>query len=134
MGGLKVRLSYARTCVLLAPESVSVGTSAVLTFLNAPAGQSYQFAASLGQSPPINFVTCKVCLRFDSVLLASILVGPPVFNYYAGVVPATGTAVAKFFPPKIPALIGLCVYHAAIAYSPKVGVICCSNTTGTLLK
>ena len=55
-----------------------------------------------------------------------------VFNNYAGVVPATGNVGAKFAIPAIKALVGTCVYHAAIAYNAK-GVTCTTNTAGTQL-
>jgi len=131
--GLKIRLTYARTCILQVPETASLGTSTPVHMLQAPTGKFYQMAASLGQWPPIDLVACKVCLAIDPVLVYSILVGPPIFTYYAGVINPTGTADGKFVPPVIKELAGLCVFHAAVAYDTKAGVLCCTNTCGTLL-
>jgi hypothetical protein len=59
-------------------------------------------------------------------------VGPPIFNGYAGVVAANGQGSGKLVVPNVTALVGLCVYHAGIAFNAK-GISCCTNTEGTAL-
>jgi len=132
--GLKIRLAYTQTCVLLAPDIANRGIAAPIQLVNAPPGMIYQMAASLSQGPPLPMQNCKVCLGFDNVLITSVLVGPPVFNSYAGLVGPTGAATGKFVPPRIAGLVGLCLYHAAIVIDPRQGVLCCSNTAGTQIR
>ncbi len=131
-GGLKTRLTYVKDNILLAPDTASIGTSAAIQGIGLALGDFYQIAASLGQTP-LPLGKCHICLAVDNVLIASINIGPPLFNGYAGVVPVGGGVNAKFAVPKIPALIGLCVYHAAVTYS-KSGVTGCTNTAGTQLQ
>ena len=57
--------------------------------------------------------------------------GAPVFNNYSGTL-VSGAATGSFAPPAIPALVGLDVYHAAIAYATP-GVTDCTNTVKTNL-
>lgn len=130
-GGVKIRLTYSRTCVLLAPDTASLGAATPIQLVGAPAAKAYQIAASLSQGPPIPIQNCKICLGLDNVLIYSVLFGAPIFNSYGGLVGPTGAATGKFVPPRLPALIGVCVYHAAIVVDSKQGVVCCSNTAGT---
>jgi hypothetical protein len=130
-GGIRICLTYSRTCICDAPLKGQLGMSIPIALLNMPVGDFYQIAASLGQTP-LNLGTCTINLTPDSVFLYSIAIGAPIFNYYAGTIPASGQTGGKFVAPKLPALIGICVYHAAIAYGPK-GVTCCTNTEGTIL-
>jgi hypothetical protein len=129
--GLKIRLTYSRTCVLLAPDTASLGAATPIQLVGAPAARAYQIAASLSQGPPIPIQNCKICLGLDNVLIYSVLFGAPIFNSYGGMVGPTGAATGKFVPPQVPALIGVCVYHAAIVVDSKQGVVCCSNSAGT---
>ena len=129
--GLKVRLTYVKNCVLLAADAAPIGSTEGIAVVNMPLGDMYQIAASLGQAP-MKVGPCHVCLVLDGVFLTSILIGPPVFVNYAGQIPVGGRATGRFVIPQFPAIIGLCVYHAAVAYSAK-GVTCCTNTAGTLL-
>ena len=96
-----------------------------------PSGVYYQVAASLGQTP-LGLGKCQVGLDLDNVFVFSVLIGGGIFNNYAGITSKSGTATAVFFPPKIPALIGICVYHAAVAYD-KSGVLGCTNTAGSMM-
>jgi len=128
-GAPKLCLTIDRTCVLMCPDTVSLGASAPIQLGLAPGGDFYQMAASLGQSP-LSIGRCTICLTPDPVFLLSVLVGPPIFNNYSGVVSAAGSATGKFVPPVIPQLIGICVYHAAVTYN-RQGVTCCTNTCGT---
>lgn len=130
--GLKVRLTYDKSCILLAADAAPIGSTEGISIVNMPGGDMYQIAASLGQTC-MNFGNCKVCLDVDGVFVASIVLGPPVFTNYAGLIPKSGNAVGKFLIPRIPALVGLCVYHAAVAYDPRIGITCCTNTAGMQL-
>jgi hypothetical protein len=129
--GLKVRLTVDPNNVLLAPDTASIGTTVGVVLVNAPAGSLYQVAASLGQTP-LPLGKCTIGLTFDTVFLTSVLVGPPVFNGYGGQVSASGTATAKLSLPAIPALVGICAYHAAVLFD-KSGILGCTNTAGTLI-
>jgi len=130
-GGLKVRLTVDPNNVLLAPDTASIGTTVGVVLVNAPAGAFYQFAASLGQAP-LSLGKYTIGLTFDTVFLTSVLVGPPVFNAYGGQVPASGAATAKLSVPAIPALVGICVHHAAVVFD-KTGILGCTNTGGSML-
>lgn len=131
--GLKVRLRVDPNNILLAPESVAVGGAGIsLSLVNMPPSSPYQVAASLGQSP-LPLGKCKVGLALDNVLITSIRVSGTVFRKYGGISSSTGTATASFHPPRITALIGLPVYHAAVAYD-KTGILGCTNTTGSMMK
>lgn len=131
LAGLKLQILYSRTCVMLAPDTVSIGSTMPVDVYNAPSNQNIQVAASLGQSP-FNAGSHLVCLTPDPVFLASIVVGPPVFNGYAGLISSGGRYSAKFAPPALRSLVGLCVYHAAVAYD-RSGILCATNTVGTQL-
>jgi len=123
------RLTVDRTCILLAPDTVPIGSTAAIQFVQGPAGAFYLIAASFGQTA-LPLGPCTIYLTPDTLFLASILVGPPIFNYYTGVLPASGTSAGKLLVPKANALIGLCIYHAGVAYD-KGGIKCCTNTDGT---
>jgi len=129
--GIKIRLTYSPNCVLLAPETASLGAPVAIQLVGAPVAMIYQIAASLSQGPPILVQNCKVNLGLDNVLIYSVLFGSPIFNRYAGLVGPTGAGTGRFVPPQVPALIGVCVYHAAVVFDPRQGVACCSNTAGT---
>ena len=132
MMGPKHRLEYDKRCILIAPDTAKLGLAVPINVINGPSLQFYQIAASLGQYPPINLVTCKIFLTVDSIFLYSVMSGPPVFFNYSGQLSASGTAIGRLVVPPIKQLVGLCVYHAALCYG-KVGPICCTNTDGTLI-
>ena len=127
--GMRHRLTVDKNCFLLASDTVQLGQVAYMNIYNGPPGDLYQMAASLGQTP-LPLGPCTIFLTPDPVFLSSILVGPPVFYYYAGTLSAAGGAGAKLVIPNIKALVGVCVYHAGVAYN-KGGIICCTNTDGT---
>ncbi|MBN2490003.1 MAG: hypothetical protein JXQ29_04025 [Planctomycetes bacterium] len=125
------RLTYVKDNLLLAPDTVSIGNADAIRYVNGPAGNYYQMAASLGQSP-LNLGPCKVFLDMDPVLFYSVLYGPPIFNGYTGVLNAQGGATGKFAVPALKELVGFCVYHAAVAYD-NTSILGCTNTDGTQL-
>jgi hypothetical protein len=129
MMGPKHRLTYVKDNMVLAPDVASIGSSVGINYVNGPAGDFYQMAASLGQSQ-LNLGTCSIFLDVDSVFLYSVLFGGPVFNGYAGQLSAQGNALGKFAVPALKQLVGVCVHHAAIAYN-KGGISGCTNTDGT---
>jgi len=126
--GPKHCLTYERTCILLASDTVKVGLSAGINIIQGPAGSFYQIAASFGQGG-FYVNNCHLCLDVDALFLASLFGGPPIFNGYAGTLSPGGGAGAKFSCPNIPALAGLCIYHAAIIFD-ATGIRCCTNTDG----
>jgi hypothetical protein len=128
--GLKMCLTIDRTCVLNAPDTASIGTSVPIQVTALPVGNFYQIAASLSDNATINLGQCKICLVPDSLFLLSVLLGPPIFNGYSGTVGPAGRVAGKLAVPNNRQLVGVCVYHAAIAYS-TAGVTCCTNTAGT---
>jgi hypothetical protein len=127
-GAPKVCLTIDRTMVLLGPDQVSLATKAAIQLVQAQAGDFCQMAASLGQMP-FNLGKYTIYLIPDNVFIYSVLYGAPIFNGYAGVVSAQGNAFGTFIPPKIPALVGVCVYHAALTFD-KGGLTGVSNTAG----
>lgn len=129
--GLKVRLTVDTTNILLAPDTASIGTSVPVSLIKLPAGWYYQAGASLGQTP-LPLGSFVIGLTLDAVAMMSVLAGPPIFNAYGGIVPASGSMNIKFAPPAIPALVGIGVYHAAVAYD-NTGILGCTNTAGTML-
>lgn len=131
-GGVRVCLTYSRTCICDVAPTAQVGTSVPVDLIQMPVGASFQIAASLGQGPAIALPGCNIGLAVDGVFFYSITSGAPVFNGYNGVIPASGSAQGKFAIPAIPALAGLCVYHAALGID-RQNQICCTNTEGTML-
>jgi len=130
-GGLKTRLTYVKDHILIAPDTIQIGGSGIINMYGFPGGSFYQLAASFGQNP-LPLGPCTVFLDVDSLLILSILTGPPIFVQYSGTVPATGTARAQLSVPASKALVGLCVHHAAVSYTGS-GIQGCTNTGGTQL-
>jgi hypothetical protein len=127
-GSPKLSFTIDPTVVLLGPDTVRLGAKGLIQLVQARAGDYYQMAASLGQMP-INLGKYKLFVTPDNVFIYSVLYGVPIFNGYAGTVSALGTAPGTFIPPKIPALVGVCVYHAALTFD-KAGLTGASNTAG----
>jgi hypothetical protein len=130
--GPKVRLTLNGSYYLTVADTMTIGGNNPVSLTNFPPGQFYQIAASFGQMP-IGLGRYTVCLAPDGLFFASLLVGPPVFNRYGGVLSICGTGQGMLSVPAIPALRGLCIYHAAIGYS-KLGVIGATNTGGSQLR
>jgi len=130
--GLKVRLTIDRRCICIAPDTAKIGTAVPIQLVQMPGGQFYQIAASRGQAPIILSNNCHLCLTIDNIFLYSILIGPPIFINYSGVISAAGTATGRFNVPNSTVLVGMCVFHAGIAFGP-VGITCCTNTDSTVL-
>lgn len=130
--GPRLRLSTSPMFVLLGPDSLRLGQRGALTATGLPGGQTAQFAASLAQAPVLNFGRCKLRLAVDGLFRFSVAGGAPIFAGYAASITATGQLTATMTPPNFPALVGLCVYNAALAYSTS-GITGCTNTTATLL-
>lgn len=128
--GLYTRLEYVKDHICLVPETTQLGASSPIALTGFSAGESYQIAASLGQTP-FTIGNGMLCLTVDSVFQASVLIGGPIFGNYAGTIPASGNSGGTFAPPAIPALAGVCVYHAAVGLSGAG--IAVTNTAGTML-
>jgi len=128
---IKHRLTYVKKDIVLTRDTQSIGTASVIDYLNGAAGHGVQLAASLGQSP-LNLGSCTVFLDTDSVFIYSVAFGPPVFNNYAQILPASGSICGTFSVPKLPVLIGLCVYHSGVTHL-RGTITGCANTDGTLL-
>jgi hypothetical protein len=127
-GAPKLRLTIDSTSVMTCPETVRVGSTAVLRVDNAPVGQYYQIAASFGDWPPLRLGKCSVALTLDDLFTLSVR-GLPIFANYGGKVPSGGTCTGQLAVPKIPPLAGFRVYHAAICYGTG-GLSACTNTCG----
>jgi len=132
MMGPKHRLTYVKDNILIAPDTQQIGTSGPISYINGPAGDFYQMAASLGQTVQWNFGNCSIFLDPDGVFMYSLLFGAPIFNGYNGTLSAAGGAAGKFAVPAMKQLVGVCVYHAGVAYN-NMGVTGCTNTDGTQL-
>lgn len=130
--GAKLQLITSTGCVLTAPDTAKIGQSHAITASGMPAGEFGQLVAALGASTPLNFGTCTVFIDLDNVFVYSFTIGAPIFNNYAGVLPGAGRLIGQFSPPALPALAGLCVFHAGVSIG-QAGVTCCTNTAGTLL-
>jgi len=132
-GGIRVCLTYLTTNVLLADDQVKVGAAANLAVKSAPPGSVYVMAASLGQGPGLNLGPgCTVNLTMDALFWTSLLVGGGTFSNYTGTVPASGDFNATLNVPNIPALTGICVYHAC-AFFGAAAPPSCSNTDSTII-
>ena len=130
--GPKIRLTLDGRCHLSVGDTMSIGGINRISLLNFPVGQYYLVAASFGQTP-LTIGGYTICLAPDNLFFTSLLVGPPVFTSYGGVTTICGTGQARLAIPTIPALRGLCVYHAAIAYTNR-GLVGATNTGGSQLR
>ncbi|MBN2491256.1 MAG: hypothetical protein JXQ29_10460 [Planctomycetes bacterium] len=131
INGPKVRLTLDGRCYLAVGDTMRLGSKNAISLLDFPVGQFYQVGASLGQVP-LGLAGYTVWLAPDSVLFASLSVGPPVFSNYGGVTSICGTGQAVLIIPSIPSLVGIPVYHAAIAYTNR-GIVGATNTGGSLI-
>lgn len=131
MMGPKHRLTLMKGLTVVPDPAVSIGNTAQILLSNGNPGHFYQLAASLGNTP-LPLAPCyTVNLTPDGVFMASILIGPPIFYYYAGTLSKSGTSGAKLAMPMIKALVGLKVYHAAVSYTKSLTGA--SNTGETLI-
>jgi len=129
--GLKVRLTWTDKHVLLAPDTIQIGSSGLIYMYGLPGGHFYQLAASFGQGG-VPMGPCTVFLDPDSLMFMSLLFGPPLFVQYSGVVPAPGVARAQLTVPAIKALVGLCIYHGGVTFTTS-GITGCTNSAGSQL-
>ena len=129
--GLKVRLEWTDRHVLLAPDTVNIGSSGLIMMYGLPPADFFQVAASFGQNQ-LPLGSCSVFLDPDALLFLSVVLGPPIFVQYGGTVPAAGVARAQLSVPALKQLVGICVYHAAITYNAS-GITGCTNTAGSQL-
>jgi len=129
--GAKHCLSVTSSNVLIAPDTVRVGGSTIVRAYNCPARNFYQMAASLGQRPALALGNYQVFLTVDPIFLVSVLFGPPIFTNYGGTVSTSGIATATLNVPTIPQLVGIDVFHAAVLYNSKGGILGATNTDGT---
>jgi len=129
--GAKHCLDVTKDTVLIAPDTVRLGTTTSIRLYNGAGRQFYQLAASLSQRPGIAVGNCMVYLGFDNILLYSLLIGPPLFNKYGGQLSSSGAGTGTLLVPVMPALVGFCVYHAGVVYTNKGAILSCSNTDGT---
>lgn len=129
--GPKTRLTYVKDNIVLTDTTQSIGSTAAVNYVNGTGGHTVQLAASLGQNP-LNLGACTIYLNTDGVFFYSVSTGVPIFNAYAQILPGTGpqSTFGKFALPKIPALVGLCVYHSGITHL-RGTIIGCANTDGT---
>jgi len=127
--GIKCSVTMTPEHVLLVPDTVNLGTSAVIALGGLPAGDFYQIAASLSQGYELNLGTCSIWLLPDGLFTASIILGPPIFNNYVGSIPASGLARGVMNVPNVKQLVGICVYHAAVTFGTG-GISGCTNTDG----
>jgi hypothetical protein len=132
-GAPKLRLNIDQTTgVLLCSDTANIGTKTTIQLRQAPPGDFYQMAAALSRTPlPVG--KCTINLTLDNVFLFSVQTGVPIFNSYAGSISPQGNAFGTFAIPKLPALVGICVYHAAVAYN-KNGISGCTNTCGLQIR
>lgn len=130
--GMKVCLTYEKDTVLLASDTVSLGSAFSIQMVNCPTGP-YRIAASFGQGPPIVFAKdCRLCLQVDGLFWASLLVGPPMFAGYSGTI-RSGTANARMSIPAITLLVGVCLFHGGVVLDRAGQIQACSNTAGTVI-
>jgi hypothetical protein len=116
--GLKMRITVSRAQLI--PGGTGQPGSLLDLNLLAPsdAGRPYQVGTSLGAGPiPIgNF---KLELSPDDLLVASTSGAlPMIFRNYAGLLDASGKALARLAIPAIPALKGVRLYSAFLTIDP----------------
>ena len=122
---------YVASASVAGSGSGAPGTTITFTLSAAvDAGRPYQLGTSLGNGPiPID--TRQLGLSPDSILVASVSgFLPTVFQDYAGVLDAQGSAQAKLNIPNVPALTGVRLYTAfvTILASAPSGVSSISNS------
>ncbi|MBN2489342.1 MAG: hypothetical protein JXQ29_00635 [Planctomycetes bacterium] len=116
-----------------APDTAALGVACPIDLSGGPVGRTiyYQIAASLGCGTRINVGPCALYLDVDPVFVYSVFAGPPIFSHYAGTL-VSGNGAGKFVPPLLPALVGLSIYHAAVAFDAKT-TLGCTLTDRTVL-
>ncbi len=130
--GLKTRLVYVSTDVLLAPNTVQVGNTLGIGLSGLKSGDTFQIAASFTNTPLRLTASRTIHLGFDNLFRASVTVGPPIFNNYVNVVPAAGRTGASLRVPNFPALAGVAIYHAAVTVGNGM-ISGATNTAGTMI-
>lgn len=128
--GPKHRLTLQGGFSLAAPATVSIGNTALLSLSGGHSASFYQIAASVSGKTPVPLGAYTIFLTPDAVFWASVLIGPPVFNSYAGILSRSGTGGGKFATPNTPLLVGITIYHAAISYD-RSGINGATNTGET---
>jgi hypothetical protein len=112
---LKTRFTID-SAVLTAGSQPRPGVTVPLA-LSAPRapGRAYHVALSFSTSPGIPLAGGRLIpLSVDPLMLASIMVGPPIFNQFFGVLDGSGSATARLAVPNQGALIGV-QFHAGFA-------------------
>jgi len=125
------RLTVEKCCtkVLTAPSKVKLGGTAPIQFNGANPGDLYQIASAFGNTQ-IPLGTGSIFLAMDGLFVVSLWLGPPVCVGYAGPVHPTGVGMGQLVVPKIPGIVGLNVFSAAVTYN-KGGLAYCYNTART---
>ena len=92
------------------------------------AGKFYQVALAWGHTPgiPVKNVG-TIHLALDNLFYSSILLGPPVFQDFTGVLDARGKASPYVNIPYVNELIGVHAYGAAVAFDNPGGITAISN-------
>jgi len=133
VGRVEVYVQSPSSFICDAPASARLGYSYPINLSGGPVTRPafYQIAASMSNRSRIDLGPCSIYLGVDPVFVYSILAGSPYFYSYVGTL-SGGKGSGKFVPPTLPQLIGLYIYHAAVAYDSK-NVLACTATDRTLL-
>ena len=114
--------------LLFVADHAHLGLYEPIEIMNATPGDTFQLAASRGQSP-ITVGGCRVNLAPDSTAYASVAIGSPYFNGYSGVIDEFGKGTGYLFIPNNRGLLGLRLFHAAVTFR-NGKVAGCTNTAG----
>jgi hypothetical protein len=125
----RTALRYDTVNLLAGYDQVHVGGRTTY-LITGRSREGYQLAASFGQGPlPLGSYTLG--LDVDPLFVASLTVGAPVFYQYGGILSFSGIAAPSISVPKLPALAGTRIYHAAVTYTTSITGT--TNTVGTLI-
>jgi len=130
-----VEILGARTFWALNVTEVGSKTPLSVNFGSAQAGKVYQVALAFDFRPGFGIPGVgRVHLSIDPLFFASLLVGPPTFQNFLGVLDAGGKPKVQpaFTVPFIPALQGIRIYGSAVAVGAK-GIEAISNSWGVTI-
>jgi hypothetical protein len=130
-----VEILGARTLWALNVTEVGSKTPLSVDFGSAQAGKVYQVALAFGFRPGIGVAGVgRIHLSIDPLFFASLVVGPPLFENFLGVLDSAGKPKTQpaYTIPFIPQLQGIRIYGSAVAIG-STGIEAISNSWGVTI-
>ena len=116
---LKAPFTIEDVSLTLSGQATPGGTLTLNLRAPQAAGMTYQTALAFSDSG-ISLPGKRVLsLAPDPLFFVSLLVGPPVFEKFAGVLDSTGSGVSKLNIPNTSALVGVQAFAAFATYHPS---------------